>query len=519
MTRVITSVIFFCFSVLLTFGCSEESPTAPATGSVVVSATTTGEDVPNAYTLIVGEDWTQSIESGGTATVSDLAPGDYSVELSDIPTNCAATSANPVGMAVEAGKQTTTVFSVHCGANIGALGIQAFTIGDDLDPNGYMVSIGGIASHPIPPNGSVTIDDIPAGEHMVVIADVAANCEVLAGDSITATVPYRGSAQIAFTIDCYISQPRIAYTHDVGGVGRAISAMNMDGSGVAMLSPHGVDAFGPDWSPDGKRLAFAVWLYASSDRNGIGVVRANGKDFVPIVESMGYFQSPKWSPDGSRIAFVRSDEMAVHGAYLWVVNADGSDLINLSSPLTTNGRYSWSPDGTRIVFANDRAESSGDHTIYIVNADGSGLTRLTSGNHVSWSPVGDRIAFEASRGIRLINADGSDEKVVVSGFDNPVWFPDGSRLAVRDIVNSRSELHGVSADGYEAGLMWLAYCQNPTWSPDGLWIACEDIDREGDETHGTWAIRTVASDSSSPSTLISDAAGPSRRPDWSPSLR
>jgi Tol biopolymer transport system component len=68
-------------------------------------------------------------------------------------------------------------------------------------------------------------------------------------------------------------------------------------------------AVNPDWSPDGKRLAFTrlgrtseVWTVKPNGR-GLRRVAANGFE-------------PAWSPDGSKIAFTRRFS-------LWVMSADG----------------------------------------------------------------------------------------------------------------------------------------------------------------------------------------------------
>jgi Tol biopolymer transport system component len=55
----------------------------------------------------------------------------------------------------------------------------------------------------------------------------------------------------------------------------------------------GVNAAEPDWSPDGKKIAF----------NAIRVLNVATKRLVTLHEG----RHPRWSPDGRQLAFVRQD--------------------------------------------------------------------------------------------------------------------------------------------------------------------------------------------------------------------
>ena len=86
----------------------------------------------------------------------------------------------------------------------------------------------------------------------------------------------------------------------------------------------------------------------------------------------------------------------------------------------------------KLVF---QTSSGGD--IYIVNADGTGLRKLTTGLDPVLSPDGKKVAFARwegiPRGLFVINADGSDERLVYgwdrTGLKSPTWSPDSRRLA------------------------------------------------------------------------------------------
>ena len=78
--------------------------------------------------------------------------------------------------------------------------------------------------------------------------------------------------------------------------------------------------------------------------------------------------------------------------------------------------------------------------IYTVSPDGQSLTQLTNSpgwdGEPVWSPDGSRIAFSSSRSgdrdIFVMNADGSELMTVVRGPGDqrrPSWSPDGSSIA------------------------------------------------------------------------------------------
>jgi len=74
--------------------------------------------------------------------------------------------------------------------------------------------------------------------------------------------------------------------------------MNADGSGFMRLGPAlAWTETGVAWSAEGTEIAVAA-----EDR--IWVVRADGSGRRPLVETEGQQFDPQWSPDGRHIAFV-----------------------------------------------------------------------------------------------------------------------------------------------------------------------------------------------------------------------
>jgi TolB protein len=168
-----------------------------------------------------------------------------------------------------------------------------------------------------------------------------------------------------------------------------IDVMNADGSNRRALTPPELRASFPAWSPDGLKLAFACNQVGKRD---IYVMNADGSEARPITHSPAPARTVNgvaWSPDGKRILF---DSRWGGDWDIWVVNADGSDQRQLTRVGADTARAAWSPDGKRIAFHSTRDRPTGnqnmDYEIYVMDSDGSNVRRLTSNKafdaHPDW---------------------------------------------------------------------------------------------------------------------------------------
>ena len=187
--------------------------------------------------------------------------------------------------------------------------------------------------------------------------------------------------------------------------------MNADGSGQTQLTAGTATArdFGPEFSPDGKWIAFD--RYNGAVTTQIWIMRSDGSEQTPLTFASDSSRSPSFSPDGSKIVFSRSTS---GGSSIWTMNADGSN----PQPLTTGSATaqdsgpSFSPDGQRIVF--ERYNGS-DQNILVMNADGSGQAPVAYSAQFetapTFSPDGTRIAFVRSSSggnLFLVDPDGNN---------------------------------------------------------------------------------------------------------------
>src|SRR5262245_30042755 len=177
-------------------------------------------------------------------------------------------------------------------------------------------------------------------------------------------------------------------------------------------------------------------------------------------------QVPDWSPDGKRLAFHSRD---FDGDFeIAVVNADGSGRRRLTQDTFDDTEPAWSPDGRAIAFSSNR---DGDFEIFVMNADGTGSRQLTHNSiddgEPAWSPNGRTIAFTsiaqkqsltvsaacellgvaAILGIKVrpsvfrMNADGRAARRLAPRACGPTWTADGKEVGFVSDVAGNSEIY------------------------------------------------------------------------------
>src|SRR5947209_181153 len=171
-----------------------------------------------------------------------------------------------------------------------------------------------------------------------------------------------------------------------------------------------------------------------------------------------------------------------------------------------------------VAYFNDQ---TGNAQIFTIAETGGAPTQLThdSSNDVNpvWSPDGSKIAFESDRDgnyeIYVMNADGSNQTRLTTdpGSDVfPAWSPDGSKIAFASNRDGNYEIYVMNADGTAQTRLTTnpATDTTPSWSPDGSRIAFSST------RTGNGDIYVMNADGSNPVRLTT-YAGEENGPDWS----
>jgi len=161
-----------------------------------------------------------------------------------------------------------------------------------------------------------------------------------------------------------------------------IYVINVDGSGLTRLTDDPANEARPDWSPDGRKIAFNSNRDAAPGNPAdIYVMNADGSgEPVRLTAAPGADIGPDWSPNGQRITFESNRD---GDREIYVMNADGTDQVQLTSNDVIDAFPSWSPDGREIVFHRQLyqfpppLDPPNGSELFAVQADGSGERQLT----------------------------------------------------------------------------------------------------------------------------------------------
>lgn len=250
----------------------------------------------------------------------------------------------------------------------------------------------------------------------------------------------------------------------------------------------------------GVRGPFLSKIVATSDRDAANfkeVVTMNwdGSEFDKLTSDRSIAISPNWSPDGKKIAyssmttFIKKDGSKTGNTSLYVYDINSNKRVLTSYRPGQNSGAVFSPDGKSIYLAMSMGSGSAD--IYKINLAGDILNRLTKGPagainvEPSLSPDGSKIAFSSERGgrpmIYVMNSDGSNlKRLTFQGEYNssPSWSPDGKKIAFAGQDQGNFDVFVMDADGSNIVRVTSAkkangrpaHNEDPSFSPDSRFV-------------------------------------------------
>jgi hypothetical protein len=168
------------------------------------------------------------LTAGGTAEFS-LAPGTYTIALTDVAQNCSVDLPNPRSVTVVANVETEITFAVTCVATT-TIRVSVATTGPDADTH-YLAGVGdcpvGPCSQQPVEAGSFTLFLVPEGTYSVRLTNVAANCTVNGTNPVVVTTTASSSTDVTFQVTC-TALPVVRVTAPTSGTNRdaAYSVVN-----------------------------------------------------------------------------------------------------------------------------------------------------------------------------------------------------------------------------------------------------------------------------------------------------
>lgn len=242
------------------------------------------------------------------------------------------------------------------------------------------------------------------------------------------------------------------------------------------------EADGYHLSPSGKRAVISV-------EGELFTIATDRGDIHRVTTTSGARDlQPQWSPDGKLIAFV-SDQSGREE--VWVCDETGGKLRKISDSDAQKGNVSWSPDSKSLLY------TASDKKLYKHTFESGQTEVLTSGDVVTfggsavsgvqWSPDGKWVSYTKSDKtllphVYIIPAAGGQERRV-TGPDSysdmgAHWTPDGKRLVYLSGVDTGN----IGQGGRSTAQLWSVALATEDKDPADRGVDSEAAAADADRT-------------------------------------
>lgn len=243
----------------------------------------------------------------------------------------------------------------------------------------------------------------------------------------------------------------------------------------------------PEWSPDGKHLAFLTDREKQGERQ-VWMMAADGGEAWQVTTHKGGVSGFRFAPDGKSLLLwaqdppskeeearrrVRDDATVVDRdhrmTHLWLWDLDKKEARRLTEGDFTVSDPEFSPDGKRVSYTTrptPRFDDGGLADLWVLEI-ASGEKRLLYENpgtdtNARWSPDGQWIAFTSTPDaggvtqpdLYVVAASGGAPRKLSGDFDlgigSPVWSPDGGTIYFSS--NTRQAVEIFAADAARGGV-------------------------------------------------------------------
>jgi Tol biopolymer transport system component len=208
----------------------------------------------------------------------------------------------------------------------------------------------------------------------------------------------------------------------------------------------------PDWSPDGRFLAYQ----GCGDRACVAIRSVETGHVRTLQRGLLFTSSPRWSPDGRTLITAARDRQGRNGIFR--IDAQTGEFTNVVYGPGFPAQPQWSKDGAKIYYVHDgvieRDLTTGANRLL--------LPPLASRSQLALSPDGRFLALAglafdsgSSRLLQILPTGGGEPRELLRLTDaekwgaarTVAWTPDSRAVIVMKNTQARNELWVAPVDG------------------------------------------------------------------------